>query len=291
MEKSYYEKYFHFEDDNWWFVGRRQVLTSLAGELADRDAGPILDAGCGTGGMLAHLGPANSVIGIDNEALALSFARRRGAQRLIEGSAVGLPFPDNTFSTVYSLDVLEHLDDDHVGIRELERVCRPGGRIIITVPAFRFLWSQHDVVNQHRRRYRAHELRDLVRGAGLEINLLSYSNTALFPAVAGVRLLKKVWARLTRSSTLPGADNEFVPEPWNSLLSTLYGFERHIIPRCPLPFGVSLVCVATKADEVQPARRPAGSDWISAGGYSAEPGEPPLPVSEQAEREVNFVPR
>ena len=247
MEKSYYEKYFHFEDENWWFVGRRRLLRSVIDAFVNGSAGRVLDAGCGTGGMLAHLGPPSSVVGIDNERLALSFARRRGSTRLLQASATDLPFQSDSFDTVYSLDVLEHLDDDRAGMSELKRVCRPGGTIIITVPAFRFLWSQHDVVNQHRRRYRASELRALVSGAGLQIRLLSYSNTALFPAVAGVRLAKKAWARLTRSSKIPGADNEYVTEPWNSLLSALYASELHIIVRAPLPFGVSLVCVATKS--------------------------------------------
>ena len=284
MEKSYYEKYFHFEDDNWWFVGRRRLLIRLASAYTDPSAGPILDAGCGTGGMLAHLGPADLVTGIDNERLALSFARRRGARRLLQASVVELPFQDNSFGTVYSLDVLEHLDDDHAGMREVQRVCRPGGTILITVPAFRYLWSQHDVVNQHRRRYRAPELRDLVRDAGLQISLLSYSNTALFPAVAGVRLVKKAWALLTHSSMMPGADNQYVPEPWNSFLSTLYAFERHIVPRYPLPFGVSLVCVATKEKEQEalPARGPARvataatPAHLALGGDQPEFGQPPL---------------
>lgn len=246
MEKSYYEKYFQFEDGNWWFVGRRRLLISLAGTFGTNGPGRILDAGCGTGGMLAHLGPCSSVVGVDLERLALTYARQRGDQKLLQASALELPFQSDSFDTVYSLDVLEHLDDDHLGIRELKRVCRPGGTIFVTVPAFGFLWSRHDVVNQHRRRYRAPELRRLVQEAGLRIKLLSYSNTVLFPAVAGVRLAKKAWACLTNSSKIPGADNEYVPEPLNGLLAALYTFERHLIVRSPLPFGVSLICIATK---------------------------------------------
>lgn len=246
MEKTYYEKYFHFEDDNWWFVGRRRLVSSIADWCARGNRDLVLDAGCGTGGMLDHLGPPGSVVGLDCEQLALAYARRRGARRLVQGSAVELPFGDATFGTVFSLDVLEHLDDDLGGLREIKRVCRPGGTIIITVPAFRFLWSQHDVVNQHRRRYRAPELRSLVQEVGLEIRLLSYSNTVLFPAIAGVRLAKNGWRWLTRSKNLPGADNEYVPEPWNSLLTTLYAAEQYILPRRSLPFGVSLICIATK---------------------------------------------
>jgi ubiquinone/menaquinone biosynthesis C-methylase UbiE len=246
MEKSYYEKYFHFEEDNWWFVGRRRLLRAIVDRYARHGRDRVLDAGCGTGGMLEHLGPPGSVVGLDVEQLALSYARRRGARRLVQGSAVELPFPDDSFGTVFSLDVLEHLDDDLGGLRELKRVCQPGGTVVITVPAFRFLWSQHDVVNQHRRRYRAPELRSLIDEVGLEIRLLSYSNTILFPAVAGVRLAKNAWRWLTRSKNLPGADNEFVPEPWNTVLMKLYAAERFILPRRSLPFGVSLICVATK---------------------------------------------
>lgn len=246
MEKSYYEKYFHFEDDNWWFVGRREILADVTAQYVNGSREPALDAGCGTGGLLNHLRPAGQVIGLDFEWLALNYARRRGNRKLLQGSALELPFRDESFGTVYSLDVLEHLDDDRGGLSEIKRVCRPGGKIIITVPAYQFLWSQHDIVNQHRRRYVERELRDLVQSAGLQIELLSYNNTLLFPAVAGVRLAKKAWARLRKAKVYPGADNEEVAEPWNTLLARIYSFERHLLGRVHLPFGVSLICIATK---------------------------------------------
>src|SRR5262249_42972179 len=151
----------------------------------------ILDAGCGTGALLEALraDPANRAVGLDFSEAALQFCRERGYDRLVRGDLTVLPFPDARFDVITALDVIEHLDDDAGAAREIARVLKPGGILVASVPAYRFLWSGHDIALHHRRRYQMSEMTGLLRSAGLAIEKSTYLLTALFPLAAAQRLL------------------------------------------------------------------------------------------------------
>jgi len=153
-----------------------------------------------------------------------------------------LPVPDGWADVVLLLDVLEHLDDDAAALATARRALAPGGLLVVTVPAYRWLWSDHDVALGHRRRYAAGELVGRVRGAGLSVERVSYFNMLLFPAVATVR----VWKRLVGDRT---HDLHRPSDRWNRRLGRVFALERPLLPRVPLPFGSSLLLLARRRAE------------------------------------------
>jgi SAM-dependent methyltransferase len=170
METAEYERMFRAESEHFWFAGTRAVIAdALARALGAREGARVLrvlDVGCGTGYTLTRLPAAVSAVGLDASAEALRWAARRGTgARLVRAAAESLPVAQATFDAVLALDVLEHLDDDGAGAREIARVLRPGGVALVTAPAFGWLWSAHDEALHHRRRYRLAELRAVLRGA------------------------------------------------------------------------------------------------------------------------------
>jgi len=235
--------------DHWWFQGRRRILTRL---LADLDLPPgarILDAGCGTGAntaTLAALGRGHgqgrgrgqgTVFGVDASPVPLGLAE--------EGLAVlarleRLPFARGRFDLVAALDLLEHLDDDAAGARELARVVAPGGRLLVFVPAFEQLWGLQDDVSDHRRRYTAASLRSLVIRAGLRVERLSYFNTVLFFPILAARLAMRV----VRPPV--ATENNLTTPALNRLLGAVFGAEASLLARANLPFGVSLLALARR---------------------------------------------
>ena len=230
------------EETHWWFAARRSiVLHILRREL--RGSGPLrlLDIGCGAGGMLAHLREFGAVWGVDPSPEAVTYAAAKGAAEVRHGTLPdGLPFgAADRFDVITLLDVLEHVDDDLGSLRTIGGLLAPGGLLLLTVPAFPFLWSGHDVVNEHKRRYTRSTLRERLLAAGLEITMLSYCNSTLFLPIAGVRALKR-WSEPSE----PRPDLGVVPRPLNALLRTVFAAERHVIGTAPLPFGVSLIATA-----------------------------------------------
>ncbi|GMV42778.1 MAG: hypothetical protein AMXMBFR64_44940 [Myxococcales bacterium] len=248
MERREYETMFLHEDVHWWFVGTRRVILALAERELRGRAARVLDVGCGTGATLAALarvvGAEGDVRGVEPDAGALEFCARRGLSGVVQGRAEALPFDDGSFDLVLALDVIEHIEDDAAAVRELARVTRPGGAVLVTVPAHPLLWSRHDEALHHVRRYRRGELVRVLRGAGLRIETLSWYNTALLPVVAAVRLGQRAIAGLGGAKGVPRSDVSLPPRPVNAALGALLGAERHLIGR--LPFGVSLIALARR---------------------------------------------
>ena len=247
-----------YEARHWWFVGRRRIVGSLLQDrLGTRRDLRILDVGCGTGGMLPLLAAHGRVTGIDPAPAAIHYAKQRyeGTAELLE---VDFPHelpPGRNYDLVTLFDVLEHLDDDAGALLAVASLLRPGGLLLITVPALSSLWSPHDVINQHRRRYTRGELRQRVEGAGFLLERLSYFNSLLFPAVFSARQLRR---RLARKGD---ARSDFrIANYWiNDRLADLFGAERHLLKRWNLPLGVSLLALARKpeAGDENPMVRPA----------------------------------
>lgn len=230
------------EQTHWWFLGKRLLLKALLTRANGSDRGRFLDLGCGTGGVLQALQSRGLVVGIDTSSLALQFCRERGLDAVVLGSAVELPFATEAFDVCVLMDVLEHIDDEVKVLREARRVLRAGGTALISVPAFRALWSQHDVTFEHRRRYRRHELESRVRESGLCVQWSSYTNFFVFaPAL--------LWRTLRRWTGLAAAvRTDFVraPGPLNEALVATYRLEAVLLRHVALPFGVSVVCVARR---------------------------------------------
>ncbi|MDD5110186.1 MAG: class I SAM-dependent methyltransferase [Patescibacteria group bacterium] len=243
MHESELHKMFAFERHHWWFEGRRKVLRGLlARYLPDRGV-EILDAGCGTGHHLIFLDRLGyrRAQGVDLSPLAIRFCARLGLRNAETGDVTRLRFSAEKFDAVILLDVLEHLADDTAGLRECWRVLKPGGIAILTVPAFTYLWSHHDEVLGHHRRYRRADLRRLAAATGFTLVRQTYIYCIIFPLVAAYRFVSKAF-RFDRTSDL-----EATAEPFNSILKLFATIEVGLIRRrVDLPFGTSLAVVLHK---------------------------------------------
>ena len=252
MKHEEYERMYRFEDSYWWFVARRQLITSLLDTHYSRDGRlKILDIGCGTGAMLDDLKPFGQVVGADFSPEALQFCVTRGvASPLARADIRRLPFADASFDVVTAMDIIEHIDDDKAASREIFRVLKPGGRLFVTVPAFQALWSEHDEALHHYRRYTVPHLKDLFQRVSLTVDKISYTVTALFPPILAYRLLSN-WLPKKRAEGEKKANLVNVSGPVNSALLTLSQWETQLVHRLNLPFGVTVVCVARKGEEPQ----------------------------------------
>jgi SAM-dependent methyltransferase len=244
MREDFYAEYFRVEDRHWWFVGRRRIVLAML----DRYLPPaptdrprrILDVGCGTGTMLGHLGRLGEAQGVDADPNAIGFCRERGEQRVQQLEGDELPFPDDSFDLVTSLDVLEHIDDDATTAAEIRRVLRPGGTFLATVPAHMWMWGPQDEISHHFRRYDARGFRLLLEGAGLTVRRLTPFNTLLFPPIAAIRLARRLRpARGEAHSDFEVAEGALT----NRMLTPVFSAEARLLPRRDLPFGVSLLAV------------------------------------------------
>lgn len=227
------------EDHYWWFVGRRRLVRGLLRRFAP-GAATILDVGCGTGGTLDAVDGLGEVTGADLSEDALGFCRSRGHHDLARCRAEELPFRTHALDVVLSCDLLEHLEDDQCGLAELFRVVKTGGIILATVPAHKWLWSEHDEALSHRRRYSKQEIREMVEAQGGRLLKLTYAVSLVFPIVVGVRLLSRL--RL-RPIGKPHTQLMALP-PWaNRLLIWLHDLENWWIVRAGFPFGTTVVAI------------------------------------------------
>jgi SAM-dependent methyltransferase len=242
MRPINYDVMFDVEDDHWWFVGRRAIVFAQIEQALkpSPDSRRILDIGCGTGATLDHLKRLGEVQGIDLSQIPLSYACRRGHNRVLRASATELPFENDSFELVTALDVIEHLDDDIKGLSEIRRVLKPHAPAIIFVPAFQALWGPNDDQSGHKRRYRINQLRCSVEAAGLRVERISYANIAMFlPIMIGRRVL-------TYLGRTEQAENRINHPLINRVLSHIFAREAIWLRRHSLPFGVSIICVARK---------------------------------------------
>lgn len=231
-------------DGWWWSRGRRALIRALMARYADGvQERKVLEIGCGTGAMIKELEPlAASVCGLDISPAALRYCRQRGIDSVCVADAACLPYQGSRFDLIIGIDVLEHVDDDAAALREIYRVCRPGGLLILTVPAFQFLWSRRDEQNHHKRRYTLSQFRDRVLEAGFIVNRASYIN---MPLLLPLFLLVKVGHLLRRSPSMK-MDFVLVPPPVNALLSAVVEREASWLRRADLPIGTSIMCVALR---------------------------------------------
>lgn len=242
------------EDRHWWFAGRTWTLLNIADRFITQGGQKrVLDIGCGAGNMMHHLARYGAVVGVDSNPKPLAVARERGFD-VREGNAEYLPFEDESFDVVSLLDTVEHCPDDAKVLHECHRVCTPHGFLLVTVPAFMWLWSHNDVLNNHWRRYTAGELRDKLGRAGFGIRRITYNNFFLFPVAAGLILARRGMNRQPDLGS-PHFDDESyqvemepVPAWLNTILRGVTGSEAAVLRWLNLPAGTSIVCVAEKAE-------------------------------------------
>lgn len=243
MDRIVYDRMAAHDSTHWWYRARRDILADYLRRYAVLPVDArVLEIGCGTGHNLPMLGAFGEVdaIEIDPAARAIASARL--------GKPVGeAPLPELTgvapasYDLIAVLDVVEHIDDDVGALRGMEERLKPGGRILITVPAHQWMWSAHDVVNHHKRRYSKATLGAAIAAAGLAHNGLRYFNALLFPAAVAARAV----GRLTGKDD---SDDSPPPAPLNALFERVFGLERHLLGRVPLPPGLSIITLASRPE-------------------------------------------
>ena len=246
MEEHVYQQLYDLEDAHWWFRGRRAVLWAMlrrAGVPERAGGARILDAGCGTGRNLAEFGRLGTAQGVDPSPQAIEFCRRRGLAEVEAGGLEALPFADGAFDLILATDVLEHVERDDVAASELRRVAAPGALLVVTVPAYRWLWSQHDDSHHHLRRYTAGSLRRRLAAAGWRPVLITYFNSLLLPPIALVRTLAR--RRAPRDGR---TDYQLTGAALNRMLELPLRAEASLIARgARFPAGVSIGVVCRPA--------------------------------------------
>ena len=238
MEEHVYRQLYELEDTHWWFRGRRAVIHALLARTPLTDRPRILDAGCGTGRNITEYAQFGETAGVDPSPEAVAFCHARGLAQVTQSGVEELPFDDGAFDLITATDVLEHIPDDGGAARELRRVTRPGGHLLVTVPAYQWLWSQHDDSHHHQRRYTLPRLRAVLTAAGWRPIVQTYFNSILLAPIAAVRLV---------SSDKPRSDYDLAPRPLNEALVLPMRGEAALIARGGrLPAGVSvgMVCSA-----------------------------------------------
>ena len=240
MDRDYERQTHQAEDRHWWYRGRRTVLDGVIDGLGLPPGARILDAGCGSGRNMVELARRGSVSGVELSGASVELARARGVGEVIAGSVLELPFADASFDLIVSLDVIEHLEDDLAALREFRRTIAPGGALLITVPAYQWLWSGHDEINYHHRRYTRRTLQRVAERAGWRQARTTYFNSLLLPVAILLRVLDRINTKTTESSL----DLWVPPQPVNWLLERPLALEAALIARGGrIPAGLSLLAV------------------------------------------------
>lgn len=248
MDAAEHERLAELEDSYWWHVGRRHLIRSLLRwHLPPADSREIIDVGCGAGGNLPVLAEFGRCRGVEPAGPGLIGCRERGLDetRVLEGDANTLPLESESVDLVSLLDVLEHLDDDSGALTEAHRVLRPGGSLLVTVPAYRFLWSLHDEALGHRRRYMASEIHRLFNSTGFTMVRRTYAITLPLPGIAAFRVAQGLIPALYER----GSSYVRLPKLVNAFMVGLLRAETAALARIDLPVGTSILAFAQKRQD------------------------------------------
>jgi SAM-dependent methyltransferase len=239
MERVVYQQMAELDDRHWWYRARRKILADLIRREANLPPNArILEIGCGTGHNLAMLSGFGHVDGLelDDEAAALS--EKRLGRGILRSPLPELDGVTDDYDLIGAFDVIEHIDDDRAALDAIATKLKPGGKFIMTVPAHPWMWTAHDVANHHKRRYSKRSLRALIQGSPLKLDRIGYFNSLLFPVAVAERALSKLRGKDNGDVSLP-------PKPLNAALEAVFGSERYLVGRLPLPPGLSLFAVAS----------------------------------------------
>lgn len=242
MDDKEYDTLYKFEQFYWWHVGRRDIFRLLLANVLKTKKSRILEVGCGTGGNVEVLRRFGDVTGLDASEQALAFCKDRGFENVVLGRAEHTNLPSESFDVVAAFDVLEHIEDNESVLREAFRLLKHGGYFLATVPAYQFLWSEHDEALGHMRRYMASDFSKKVESAGFRIIKSSYAISFAFPLVLIYRLFRRIFFPSSKKNTA----YVFLPKPINSFFSALLRVEAWLLQYMNFPFGTSVVCLAQK---------------------------------------------
>lgn len=242
-----YRVMFEIEEEYWWYRGLRVLVNQLLARYTASDGSTrILDAGCGTGKILQMFVERGDARGVDIAEEAIRFCRMRGIpeDRALVASLLDLPFPDHYFQVAFSFDVICNIQDDVAAFAAIRRTLKPGGRMIAQLPAYRWLWSAHDVAVGHKHRYTPRDLRAKIVRAGFEVETLTYLNTTLFPFIALMRLARR------QAVANSGVHSDLVPlpRPLNEGLTRVFSAEMRHVLRGWFPYGISLLAIARRVE-------------------------------------------
>ncbi|MED5331075.1 MAG: class I SAM-dependent methyltransferase [Planctomycetota bacterium] len=250
MNPAEFDRMFEIEETHWWYRGRRSLVRHaldthvLPNRGGGEEALEILDVACATGMSFRFLNDYGNIRGVDISEETIEYCGRRGIDRIVRADAVHLPFGEESFDVVLALDAFEHFDDDKLAMSESYRVLRPGGVLVVTVPAFMILWSPHDDAYHHKRRYRRPQLRKRLLAAGFDVERMSYSTMSLFPPVLALRTLRRL---VVKEETEVASDFALsFPRPIEALADFVTRLELAVERKVDLPFGVSLFGVVRK---------------------------------------------
>ena len=240
MERVVYEQMAELDQRHWWYRARRQVLADLIRRTVRPPLNAkLLEIGCGTGHNLAMLGRFGEV-----DALELDDEARLVAEQRLAKSVMNSPLPElagvpeKHYDLIAALDVVEHIDDDVAALASIAKRLKPGGKLLVTVPAHQWMWSAHDVVNHHKRRYSMRALKALFAGSPLKLEAIGYFNSLLFPLAMAERLSSRIRGKDDANLSLP-------PKALNATLEAVFAAERYLVGRLPLPPGLSLFAIAS----------------------------------------------
>jgi len=245
MNPAAYLEMAETESRHWWFVGRRKILSRLIEALGLPKNARILEVGCGTGGNLEMLAKYGTLSALELDDTARGIAEKKTDNRfdIRPGHCPdAIPFKDQKFDLICMFDVLEHIEQDTETLSALKNLLSPNGRILLTVPAYQWMYGAHDKFLHHKRRYSVALLGRKMAAANLALIRISYFNTILFPLAALIRLKEKLF----NSDTATGA--QIPPAFINNLFRNIFGSERFLLERINLPFGVSIICLLQAAD-------------------------------------------
>jgi len=238
-EQVYHANYLH-EDNYFWFISRNKIVSEVFQEICKLPEGSnLLDIGCGTGGFAARMAKSHNVTGTDTEPLALEYSRKRGLTDLHLGTLDNFQV-EKKYDAAFMLDVIEHINDDSKVVSQVYNLLPSGGWFIATVPAYQWMWSKHDVIHQHYRRYTMTSFTQLLTKSGFDIEYRTYFNTLLFPLALVKRVVDKF---MSKKEDTP---HDEVPGPLNTLFEKLFTFESKLLPGLRLPFGLSILVIAKK---------------------------------------------
>jgi SAM-dependent methyltransferase len=238
MERVVYDRMAELDKRHWWYVARREILAELIRRRIPLRPEPrILEIGCGTGHNLVMLERFGRVDGIEIDPTARALASLRLGRPIMDSPLPALSgVEEGAYDLVALLDVLEHVDEDREALASIARRLKPGGRILLTVPAHPWMWSAHDEVNHHKRRYTRKTLSAVIEAAGLRTEMMSWFNSLLFPLAAAARFTGRLTGKEDSDDRMPAA-------PLNTIFEKIFGLERYAIGRLPLPPGVSLAAI------------------------------------------------
>lgn len=240
MQKYLYKDLYDLEELHWWHKAKRRLVSSILKKSLKGKGNKILDVGCGTGKNLEAFSKFGVVFGIDNSSDAISFCKKRGFKDVVKKSIEKMPYKPGSFDAITALDVLEHVDDSRV-LKEIRRILKKDGVLIITVPAFKWLWSRWDEVLYHKRRYTEKTLTEVLRKNGFKIIKTSYAYSFLVLPALIIRTIKKIFYKNYYPSDFQ-LSNKII----SSILGILADIEKIFILNLKIPFGTSLITVTKK---------------------------------------------